>query len=100
MGMFDYVRVDPSLIPDEAVRGHDFQTKNFECLLNTYEITADGRLIRPDRERPDGFYFYTIGPKNEWFEYFAHLDGDRVTKIERVADKDDDEPAPTPTTPE
>jgi hypothetical protein len=100
MGMFDYVRVDPSLIPDEEVRGHDFQTKDFGCYLDTYEIAADGTFIRPGGA-PSGFFFYTIGPRGGWYEYFAHLDGERVTKIDRVPDRrDDDQSATATTTPE
>lgn len=45
MGMFDDVRVNVPL-PD----GHTgaFQTKDMECVLNMYEITAEGRLCVED----------------------------------------------------
>lgn len=50
MGMFDYVRCDWLPLAD----GHDaykyqdapFQTKDFECNLDLYHITEDGRLLK------------------------------------------------------
>ncbi len=66
MGMFDEILCEYPL-PDEVVQGEIFQTKSFECLLDRYTITRNGRLILhqvryetvPEEERP----FYG---KPEW----------------------------------
>ena len=44
MGLFDSLVVEYALpdVPDQA----DWQTKTFDCALETYKITADGKLIR------------------------------------------------------
>ena len=57
MGMFDYVKMDSDLVlPDyipphmqdliriECNREDNFQTKDFDCLLDYYRISADGNL--------------------------------------------------------
>lgn len=57
MGMFDYIRCEqpmPEGAPDV------FQTKDLDCMMDSYTITADGRLIKhqvryeivPEEERP------------------------------------------------
>lgn len=43
MGMYDYVHVGYPLPVGVPV---DFQTKDFDCELENYTITAEGRLIR------------------------------------------------------
>lgn len=45
MGMFDNVRCEVPL-PDGYASAGGYQTKNFECNLDTYTITADGRLVK------------------------------------------------------
>lgn len=45
MGLFDDVKVEFPL-PDPAYQDLDFQTKDFDCEMDTYLITADGKLIR------------------------------------------------------
>lgn len=57
MGMYDNVEVKYPLPPPG---GENFQTKDFDCQLDSLEITADGRLLRhecdwedtPKAERP------------------------------------------------
>lgn len=47
MGMYDCVRCSaafPGTPPAFIKPGHDFQTKDLNCLLDTYEIGADGFL--------------------------------------------------------
>jgi hypothetical protein len=50
MGMFDYLKISTEklpLSPDEkrAVgENHEWQTKDFDCILSTAEITDDGKL--------------------------------------------------------
>ena len=59
MGMFDELHCEFPL-PDAVVQNKEFQTKSFECLLDRYTITSDGRLILhqveyepvPEEERP------------------------------------------------
>ena len=45
MGMFDWVRCDAPL-PTPAAQGLQFQSKDLECGLDHYIITAAGRLVR------------------------------------------------------
>ena len=45
MGMFDYIRCDYPLPSDPPVDATiNFQTKDFDCLMQQYVITADGKL--------------------------------------------------------
>ena len=48
MGLFDTVKCEYPL-PDPAHQDLEFQTKDFECLLDHYRITRDGRLVREAR---------------------------------------------------
>jgi len=71
MGMFDEVKVE-FLFPDPELQDRVFQTKDFNCALDQYTITKDGRLVLqkvryedvPEEERP---YFGTP----EWDESVA-----------------------------
>lgn len=66
MGMFDDLRCRYPL-PDPEAQEWGFQTKDFDCLMDDYTITEDGRLIKhvtrceevPEEDRP---YF----GKPEW----------------------------------
>ena len=49
MGMFDEVFINSEKLPisdvdKEKLKGHDFQTKDFDCLMEHYFITDDGDL--------------------------------------------------------
>lgn len=44
MGMFDELRCEYPLL-DRVVQDKWFQTKSFDCALDRYTITRDGRLI-------------------------------------------------------
>lgn len=49
MGMFDYFHIDNKWIPKEKQLPQDkqdYQTKDFECCLETYEVLEDGSLVR------------------------------------------------------
>jgi hypothetical protein len=49
MGMFDYFHIDNKWIPKEKQLPQDkqdYQTKDFECYLETYEVLEDGSLVR------------------------------------------------------
>lgn len=45
MSLVDTIHCEYPL-PEPADQALTFQTKDFECLLDTYLITAEGRLIR------------------------------------------------------
>lgn len=47
MGLFDDIRIAAphNEALDPRVRDATFQTKDFECLLNMYYVSSDGRLI-------------------------------------------------------
>jgi len=45
MGMFDNLRCEYPL-PDAAAQNFDFQTQSFDCLLDDYVITKEGRLVK------------------------------------------------------
>jgi hypothetical protein len=53
VGLFDTVHCEYPL-PDPRLAGQEFQTKDLECCLETYTITADGRLMRHARRTPTG----------------------------------------------
>jgi hypothetical protein len=52
MGLFDTVRCEYPL-PDARLQAEEFQAKDRECGLETYTITAEGRLVRHAREVSD-----------------------------------------------
>lgn len=76
MGMYDEIRCEYPL-PGTGYRvlpGHAFQTKDLECLLDRYTITAEGLLVLhrevwepvPEEERP---YYGTLAwekPLGKW----------------------------------
>jgi hypothetical protein len=52
MGLYDRIRCEYPL-PDGFARTNGWQTKDLECALLDYTITADGRLVLdPDEEVP------------------------------------------------
>ncbi len=65
MGMFDTIRFEVPLpdLPDPS--GREFQTKDFDCLLDEYRVTAEGRLQHEeyeveDRSDPNAEGFYRL----------------------------------------
>jgi hypothetical protein len=95
MGMFDTVYCQYPL-PDARHQDLEFQTKDLECLLHTYTITLDGRLVLKVRRRdgePDheiewplhgDLRIYTsirIAEDSEWVEYVVRFTHDRVEWI-------------------
>lgn len=44
MGMFDDIKCEYPL-PDAEAQGETFQTKDLDCLLDTFTITKEGRLM-------------------------------------------------------
>jgi hypothetical protein len=75
MGMFDYVKCERDLPDGLDGRGVEFQTKDFDCGMNTLVITDDGDLIeqawvwdgivpkeeRPYPDAPEGSFEAMIG---------------------------------------
>ena len=83
MGMFDTVRVDMPIPGHPELAGEEFQTKDFDCLLDTYRVAADGTFQRPEKRREEGFYFYTMRGR-DWFEFFARIECGKVVEIRVV----------------
>src|SRR5436305_1645966 len=109
MGLYDTVYCECPL-PDTRHQDLDFQTKNLECLMDTYTITQDGRLVRRagigfggegldrDTEWPlhGDIRIYT-SVKTEtpsWIEYVVRFTHGRVEWIRPLAEirKDSDLP--------
>lgn len=55
MGMYDDIRIDPAIVLPGYPKGHtqDFQTKNLNCALDTYEVRADGTLWHEEYDTVD-----------------------------------------------
>jgi len=101
MGMFDTVRCEYPL-PNARHQDLEFQTKNLECLLFTYIITQDGRMIRRawnragEKPNPDfewllhgDIRIYTSIKTEEpsWIEYvvrFTHGQVEWIRPLEEV----------------
>ena len=50
MGMFDHIYCEYPLPDGFNTKGVEFQSKDLDCMLDYYTITADGRLIHHYRE--------------------------------------------------
>jgi len=78
MGMFDYVKCEYPL-PDSRLQDQVFQTKDFESALDTFRITAGGRLICekvhyelvPEAERP--YYGTPEWDEQKWVRLIGFL---------------------------
>lgn len=106
MGMFDDVICEAPL-PD-GYEGR-FQSKDFDCELATYKITADGRLLRREYEwknSPDAplgirrvergwtevlfhgvLNFYDYADDKSWREYNAKFTDGRLVEITKVPER-------------
>ena len=103
MGVFDHLRVE-SPLPDGQTDILDFQTKNLDCLLFRYTITADGKLFRDDVEYDyemskarglsvvrrtgtkteiphHGLIRFYAGSPADWREYVAKFTDGRLVEI-------------------
>lgn len=92
MGLFDTVYCEYPL-PDAQHQSLEFQTKDLECVLETYTITRDGRLMRHLRRGRQGesdshvewsfhgdIRIYT-SKDSAWTEYVVRFTHDRVEWI-------------------
>ena len=110
MGMFDYIRVDPAMLPEKLPEGllGGWQTKDTpEQYLATYEITKAGELhlLRwtgkeyAFEEALDDFHgdltFYTSDDRTgEWFEFVARFTEGKLARIWRVRDDEEADARP------
>jgi hypothetical protein len=88
MGMYDDIRCDAPL-PDMGcpVTTRDFQTKDFDCVLDKFVITADGKLLHDGvRRRFHGmFNFYHYDTKiDTWWQYEAKFTDGCLVEITPV----------------
>lgn len=52
MGMFDYFCIDNKWIPEGkqmTYEDQDYQTKSLDCMLDVYEVTGEGVLLKTKR---------------------------------------------------
>lgn len=104
MGMFDYLNCKLPL-PDGAPK-NPYQTKNLQCVMDTYEIKEDGTLWGEDYDR-EGWSrsnvrprqcsdftgevrFYRMGDKepNQWWEFSAYFVDGKLIRMETISQGD------------
>lgn len=97
MGLYDTLRCEYPL-PEPTHQRREFQTKDFERLLDEYLITRDGRLVRRARRGKSGLArdvewpyhgdvrFYDVDPEKDrgLIEYVARFIDGRVEWIRRL----------------
>lgn len=101
MGMFDYIKCEYQL-PNFEVQSEMFQSKDFDCLMDTYTITKEGILVchkydldgfdTQDKEifKEDilvpyhGYMRFYTSFKGTWYEYSASFVFGRLEKIVRI----------------
>ena len=87
MGMFDSIQCDKPLPgPRQPPEGSWLQTKDFDCSLDLYTITADDKLVGPQGEIPfhGMLNFYTY-EDDIWYEYEAKFTDGRLVEISPVS---------------
>lgn len=103
MGLFDDVEVIDYPLPN-GIKRDGFQTKSLDCLMDRYEIRADGSLwrrsgwLRSDDPEPvvermtwtGEMRFYDWDPDKDpkWVEFVAVFHDGRVRRIKRLPDID------------
>lgn len=103
MGLFDYVVCKYPLpnSPSGVIQNADFQTKDLDCTMNRFVLTADGVLTNDEGHLvtvtvdlniycsnvvASGPGTYTAnGEDEEWAEYNIHLFDGRVQSIDTVS---------------
>jgi len=88
MGMYDDLTCEYALPGEPKPTDINFQTKDFDCLLDHYMITKDGRLTKKNSEvQFHGMLrFYTYTEDDMWFEYeadFAAWDEEKNKRNQR-----------------
>lgn len=88
MGMFDEIELGDGVLPGQPRKG--WQTKDLECMLDTYTLRVDG-LYKTGQLDTDGgsdlvdelvtytgeLHFYRIKEPHQWIEYIATLENGR-----------------------
>ncbi len=88
MGLFDDIIVGADLPDGKSLQ--TFQTKQFACCMDKYEITKTGRLLRQTEDgKEDINYhgwvnFYTHDTDNKWCEYNAKFTDGNLIEIVAV----------------
>jgi hypothetical protein len=86
MGLFDTLHCDHAL-PDGCTEC-DFQTKSLACVLDTYRLSAAGRLLLANGQ-DTGFHgvlrFYTRSATGTWHEYEAKFTDGALQHLVPVA---------------
>jgi len=84
--MFDDITCEHPLPADPKPPGTSFQTKDFDCFMDRYTITADGYLLRNGESVPfhGMINFYTYTRDDMWFEYEAKFTDGRLVEIKAL----------------
>lgn len=87
MGMFDDITCEQPLPAEPKPPGTSFQTKDFDCDMDQYTITADGLLLKHGESVPfhGMLNFYTFTPDSMWFEYEAKFTDGRLVSIDALS---------------
>jgi hypothetical protein len=97
LAMFDYIYNHRPLPKSDLPPDAEFQSKDFDCLLEHYVITADGRLLRcrsiaeelveltgaTDTEHHGDIRFHGSGPRGERYEFVARFTHGRLEWVKR-----------------
>jgi len=112
MGLFDDVKVEREL-PDCPTYLSQFQTKSLDCMMGSYTITQEGRLIEhafgiesiPEGERKNQFDLFNrvelgdvdtnyhgwlnfyADSNGEWYEFNAKFTDGVMVEVVRVENK-------------
>jgi hypothetical protein len=85
--MYDDITCEYALPGELKPKSVNFQTKDFDCLLDHYVITKAGRLTK--NSAAVHFHgmlrFHTFTADNMWFEYEANFADARLIKIEPIS---------------
>lgn len=85
MGMFDNVQVEFELEDCANPELENWQTKDFDCSLDTYVLTHSGHIVGPfglmDYSGSVNFYSYE---NNVWFEYTATYEQGILQSVEKI----------------
>lgn len=90
MGMFDWIKCEATLPDGYKPKRGLFQTKHFECGLETITITEGGRLIGStgDLAYHGVFNFYDYSD-NIWREYRAKFTNGQLESIIKMKEAPD-----------
>lgn len=96
MGMYDELHIDKKHLPDN-LKGNEtgWQTKSYECLLGTLNITENGKLLIARADWDDGekieetnytgeIRFYDQ-INNIWTEFVAFFENGQMFKLIQIA---------------